>query len=54
MCVLGDVIVAVGEAVVNSDALNEEESETKSIILKALYYIVPISLLVGLYIWKVY
>jgi len=54
MSVVGEAIVAVGEAVVNSDVLNEKDSETKSIILKMLYYIVPISLLVGFYIWKVY
>ncbi|CAI8157339.1 MAG: Uncharacterised protein [Methanobacteriota archaeon] len=54
MSVLGEAIVAVGEAVVNSDVLNEKDSETKSIILRVLYYVVPISLLVGFYIWKVY
>ena len=54
MSVLGDVVVAVGEAVVNSEALNEVKPGTKSIIVKVLYYLVPISLLVGFYIWRVY
>ena len=30
------------------------KSETKSIIVRVLYYLVPISLLVGFYVWTVY
>jgi hypothetical protein len=50
---IGELIVAIGDSVVNSDSLNEK-TETKSRIIRALYYIMPISLLTGFYIWTIY
>ena len=37
---IGELIVAIGDSVVNSDSLNEK-TETKSRIFHALYYLMP-------------
>jgi len=51
---LGELMLGIGDAIAkDSDFLNSEE-KTKSRIIHALYYIVPISILVGFYVWTVY
>ena len=49
-----ELVVDIGESVAKDSEFLNTESKTKSRIIHALYYIVPISLLVGFYIWKVY
>jgi hypothetical protein len=51
---ISELVVAIGESVAKDSEFLNNESKTKSRIIHALYYIVPISLLVGFYIWKVY
>jgi hypothetical protein len=48
---IGEVIVAIGEAV-SKDSFSEEKEEPR--FVRALYYIVPISVLTGFYIWTIY
>ena len=48
---IGELIVAIGDAVAkDSDFLNEK-SKTKSRIVHALYYIIPMGILCGLYFY---
>ena len=51
MAPLGELVVTVGEVIVNDDSFMEEVDEPKS---RILYYIISVSLLVGLYFWKIY
>jgi hypothetical protein len=51
---ISELVVAIGESVTKDSEFLNTESKTKSRIIQALYYIVPISLLIGFYIWKVY
>tara|TARA_Y100001960_G_C14113568_1_gene558664 strand:- start:57 stop:212 length:156 start_codon:yes stop_codon:yes gene_type:complete len=51
MVPIGELAVAVGEAIVNDDSFMEEVDEPKS---RIVYYAVCFSLLVGIYMWKVY
>ncbi|MBT4066275.1 MAG: hypothetical protein HOE76_03565 [Euryarchaeota archaeon] len=51
---ISELVVAIGESVAKDSEFLNTESKTKSRIIHALYYIVPISLLVGFYIWKMY
>lgn len=51
---ISELVVAIGESVAKDSEFLNTESKTKSRIIRALYYIVPISLLVGFYIWKAY
>lgn len=51
--VVGDIVAAIGDAVVKDSDFMNTKSKTKSIIVRVLYYLVPITLLVGFYIWTV-
>ena len=51
MVPIGELAVAVGEAIVNDDSFMEDADEPKS---RIVYYIISISLLVGLYFWKIH
>ena len=48
---IGELIVAIGDAVAkDSDFLNKK-SKTKSRIIHALYYLIPMGILCGLYFY---
>ena len=47
---IGELIVAIGDSVVKSDSLNEK-TETKSPIIHALYYLIPMGILCGVYFY---
>jgi len=51
---IGELIASIGHSVVNDSEYIDEKTETKSGLVRALYYLVPISILVGFYIWVVY
>ncbi len=51
---IGEIMAAIGDSVAKDSEFMNTKSETKSIIVKVLYYVVPISLLVGFYVWTVY
>jgi len=50
---IGEILVGVGEALArDSEALNSKK-QTKSVFIRMLYYIIPMSIIIGFYIWKV-
>jgi len=51
---LGELIVAVGDAVAKDSEFLNEKNETKSKFIRAMYYLIPMSILIAVYIWKVY
>lgn len=51
---IGEIVAAIGDSVAKDSEFMNTKSETKSVIVRVLYYLVPISLLVGFYIWTVY
>ena len=51
---LGEIIVAVGDAVAKDSEFLNEKKETKSKFIRAMFYLIPMSLLTGFYIWTVY
>ena len=51
---IGEIMAAIGDSVAKDSEFMNTKSETKSIIVKVLYYVVPISLLVGFHVWTVY
>ena len=51
---IGEIVAAIGDSVVKDSEFMNTKSETKSIIVRVLYYVVPISLLVAFYVWTVY
>ena len=50
---VSELVLAIGETVAKDSEFLNSESKTKSRIIHALYYIVPISMLVGFYVWTV-
>ena len=51
---ISELVVAIGETVAKDSEFLNSESKTKSRIIHTLYYIVPISMLAGFYVWTVY
>ena len=51
---ISELVVAIGESVAKDSEFLNSENKTKSRIIHTLYYIVPMSILIGLYFWKVY
>ena len=51
---IGEIVAAIGETVAKDSEFLNTKSENKPIIVRVLYYLVPISLLVGFYVWTVY
>ncbi len=51
---ISELVVAIGESVAKDSKFLNSKNKTKSRIIHALYYIVPISILAGFYIWTVY
>ena len=51
---IGEIVAAIGETVAKDSEFMNTKSENKPIIVRVLYYLVPISLLVGFYVWTVY
>ena len=51
---LGELMLGIGDAIAKDSDFLKSEQKTKSRIIHALYYIVPISILVGFYVWTVY
>ena len=51
---IGEIVAAIGDSVAKDSEFLNTKSKTKSIIVRVLYYVVPISLLVGFYGWTVY
>ena len=49
-----DIVTAIGDAVAKDSEFLNTKSKTKSAIIHVLLYLVPISILVGFYIWTVY
>jgi hypothetical protein len=48
---IADLVVAIGETVAKDSEFLNTKDKTKSGIIHALYYLVPISLLVAFYLW---
>ncbi len=52
--IIGDIVAAIGDSVVKDSEFMNTESKTKSTIIRVLYYLIPLSILVGFYSWTVY
>ena len=51
---IGEIVAAIGETVAKDSEFMNTKSENKPIIVRVLYYLVPISLLVGFYVCLLY
>ena len=50
---IGEILVGVGEALTKDSEVLNPKKRTKSVFIRMLYYIIPMSIIVGFYIWKV-
>lgn len=48
---IGELIVAIGEAVTKDSEFLDEKSKTNSRIIHALYYLIPMGILCGVYFY---
>ena len=51
---IGELLASIGQAAVSDDDLLNKKIDTKSPIIRVLYYLVPIAMLSGLYVWAAY
>ena len=51
---LGEIIVGIGESVAKDSEFLNEKKVTNSKLIRIMYYVIPMSLLLGFYIWTVY
>tara|TARA_B000000609_G_scaffold158208_1_gene155080 strand:- start:5397 stop:5564 length:168 start_codon:yes stop_codon:yes gene_type:complete len=50
---VGELIAAAGQAIVEDNKFLDDKKKSP-IILRVLYYLVPMSILTGIYIWVAY
>ena len=50
---IGEILVGVGDAIAKDNEFLNSEKKTKSILIRTMYYLVPMSILIGVYIWKI-
>tara|TARA_B100000405_G_C16671367_1_gene405964 strand:+ start:257 stop:442 length:186 start_codon:yes stop_codon:yes gene_type:complete len=50
---VGELIAAAGQAIVEDNKFLDDKKKSP-LILRVLYYLVPISILTGIYIWVAY
>ena len=51
---IGELIVAVGEAIAKDDEFSNWKNEKNPKLKKFLSYLIPMSILTGIYIWVAY
>ena len=51
---VAEIIAAVGEAVTKDSEFVDEGEETTNPVVRVMFYLIPMSILTGFYIWTVY
>mgnify|MGYP005723635259 FL=1 len=51
---VAEIIAAVGEAVTKDSEFMDEGEETTNPVVRVMFYLIPMSILTGFYIWTVY
>ena len=51
---MAEIIAAVGEAVRKDSEFMDAGEETTNPVVRVMFYLIPMSILAGFYIWTVY
>tara|TARA_B100001778_G_C18189649_1_gene450676 strand:- start:181 stop:351 length:171 start_codon:yes stop_codon:yes gene_type:complete len=51
---IGELLASAGHAIAEDSEFLKEKSETKSIVIRLAYYLIPMAILTGVYFWVVY
>ena len=51
---IGEILASAGQVMAEDSDFMKEKNEKKSVLFRLLSYVIPISILTGIYIWVVY